>query len=263
MKIIIPMAGLGSRFQNASENNQEYKKPKPLINVKGKPMIEWATGSLPFFDEAGKIFIILKKHNEEHQIEEKLREIYGDTIDVVVLDEVTRGAAETVFKTKHLVDPEEDILISDSDHFFNGQILGEFIKNKTEDVEGIIPVYMATDNTPTHSYSLVHPGTTYIQKTAEKDRELMEAGAFANIGAYYFSKAKHFYDLAEEVIAKNQTFGVPGKGEFYIAPLYQMMIERGHKIQAAHSPEVWFLGTPSELETFLKETTYDVPRFQN
>jgi NDP-sugar pyrophosphorylase family protein len=262
MKIIIPMAGLGSRFQNASETNPEYKKPKPFINVKGKPMVEWATGSLPFFKEHKKIFVILKAHDEEHGVEKKLREIYGNDIDVVILDQPTRGAAETVYKTKHLVDPDEDILISDSDHFFNGSVLGDFIKNKPEDVAGIIPVYVCTDGVPSHSFSLTHPGTSYIQKTAEKDRALMEAGAYANIGAYYFSNAKQFFDLAEELISKNQMFGVPGKGEFYIAPMYQILIERGHKIQAALSPEVWFLGTPGELELFLKENKHDLPSFQ-
>ena len=34
MKIIIPMAGLGSRF-----TEQGYTDPKPFINVNGKPMI--------------------------------------------------------------------------------------------------------------------------------------------------------------------------------------------------------------------------------
>ena len=34
INIVIPMAGLGSRFSKAG-----YEKPKPFIDVNGKPMI--------------------------------------------------------------------------------------------------------------------------------------------------------------------------------------------------------------------------------
>tara|TARA_R110000796_G_scaffold240591_1_gene361737 strand:+ start:7799 stop:7978 length:180 start_codon:yes stop_codon:yes gene_type:complete len=33
--VLIPMAGLGSKFKNAG-----FKNPKPLIDVAGKPMIQ-------------------------------------------------------------------------------------------------------------------------------------------------------------------------------------------------------------------------------
>ncbi len=270
------MAGLGTRFQKEASTNPEYLKPKPFINVKDWPMVRWATGSLPFFKHKevdsnegilatpkDAIFIILKEHNDRHQLEKKLRDIYGDEINVIVLDSVTRGAAETVFKSKHLLNPDEEIIITDSDHFFDGSHLLSSIKNKDKNTAGIIPVFVPfNDGIPKWSYSLITPNTSNIEKVAEKDRVLMEAGAHANIGAYYFSKAKYFLDLAEEVINKNQTFGDPSKGEFYIAPLYQILLDRGHKIEAALIPEVWGLGTPQDLERFLDETSFTYPAYK-
>src|SRR3990167_2198322 len=113
MKIIIPMAGLGTRFQKVADTNPEYKKPKPFIMVKGIPMVRWATGSLPFVEHPGQvvtgelrvtpkdlIFIILKEHDEGHGISSGLREIYGSEITVIVLDDMTRGAAETAYQAK-------------------------------------------------------------------------------------------------------------------------------------------------------------------
>ena len=38
MNIVIPMAGEGSRFQD-----EGYQVPKPLIDIGGRPMIEWVS----------------------------------------------------------------------------------------------------------------------------------------------------------------------------------------------------------------------------
>ena len=41
MNIIIPLGGIGKRFK---DNN--YKLPKPLINVMGKPILYWLLDNL-------------------------------------------------------------------------------------------------------------------------------------------------------------------------------------------------------------------------
>lgn len=274
MKIIIPMAGLGSRFQKAANTNPEYKKPKPFINVKGIPMVRWATGALPFIEHPGQtvdspikftpkdmIFIILKEHDDAHDLEKGLREIYSNDIRVIVLPELTRGASETAYQAKPFMDENEEVIITDSDHYFDGKILEEsIIKNHGTDTAGIIPVFVAVnDGNPKWSYALTEPDGTRILETREKSRELMDAGAYANIGAYYFSKAKYFFEEFEKVEREGKMFGVEGKKEFYIAPLYQEMIESGKRVEACILPEVWGLGTPSDLEYFLLHNTKTNP----
>lgn len=274
MKIIIPMAGLGSRFQKAADTNPEYRKPKPFINVRGYPMVRWATGALPFIEHPGQtvtsalratpsdmIFIILKEHNDTHQLEKGLREIYSDDIRVIILPVLTRGASETAYQAKPYIDDEDEIVITDSDHYFDGSILEEAIlRNRGTDTAGIIPVFTAkNEGIPKWSYALTEVGSNRIVETREKDRALMEAGAYANIGAYYFSKAKHFFEHFERVERENKMFGEEGKKEFYIAPLYQEMIESTKRVEAAILPEVWGLGTPNDLEYFLKENDRQHP----
>lgn len=268
MKIIIPMAGLGSRFQKVADTNPEYKKPKPFISVRGVPMVRWATGSLPFVEHPGQtvssplrvtmsdlIFVILKAHDQEHQLEAGLREIYSDAIRVIKVPALTRGASETAYQAKPFVDADEDVLITDSDHFFDGRFLEEAIlASKGTETAGLIPVFVPpADNIPRWSYSLVQEGTTDILKVGEKDRALMEAGAYANIGAYYFSKARHFFDQFEKVERENKMFGEEGKREFYVAPLYQELLDEGKALRAAVLPQVWGLGTPADLERFLAD----------
>ncbi len=272
MKIIVPMAGLGTRFQKVAHLNEEYRKPKPFIMVHNHPMVRWATGSLPFIHHAGQeeqeyhwvkpndlVFIILKAHDTEYHIADGLRDIYSNKIHIITLPEVTRGAAETAFQAKTFVGENEEVLITDSDHHFNGVPLMKLIIERHPETAGIIPVFRArNEGIPKWSYSLMDHNSSFVKKVAEKDRTLMESGAHANIGAYYFSKSKYFFDEAEDVIKNNRRSGDPQKGEFYIAPLYQNLIEKGHKIQAVEIPEVWGLGTPEDLDFFLKNSGVNV-----
>lgn len=262
MKIIVPMAGLGSRFQAKADTNPEYRKPKPFIFIKGKPMIQWALESLPFADLPHRpantklvvspkdfVFICRQDHQDEFKIGDKLREIFTDAINIVFLEKITRGAAETVLKAKEYIDSDEDIIVSDSDHYFDGKYLYEKISDKDTETMGIIPVFRPPDNDPKWSFALVEKDDV-ITAVGEKDKELAAKGAYANIGGYYFTQGKIYVAEVEEMIRKNDMYGDEGKKEFYVAPVYDRLIKKGMKIVAAITPQVWGLGTPKDLEFF-------------
>jgi NDP-sugar pyrophosphorylase family protein len=59
MKILIPMAGEGSRFAK-----EGYTFPKPLIDVNGKPMIQVVVENLDF--DATYIFLVRKEHLQKY-----------------------------------------------------------------------------------------------------------------------------------------------------------------------------------------------------
>ena len=65
MNVLIPMAGAGSRFEKAG-----YTFPKPLIDVRGKPMIQWVVDNLNV--EAKYIFIVQRSHFEKYNLKETL-----------------------------------------------------------------------------------------------------------------------------------------------------------------------------------------------
>lgn len=265
MKIVIPMAGRGSRFLDVSDLNPEYKKPKPLITIKDKPMVLWAVESLPFVDLSHRpaktktkvlpkelIFICRSDHHRDFQIADQLRKIFGKEIKIILIDKITRGATETVLKAKGYINTDEDMIVSDSDHFFDGSFLYKKIIKKDKETMGIIPVWVPPDNEPKWSYALVKKGDNIVA-VGEKDRKLMEMGALANIGGYYFSSGNLFVKEAKEAIRENDLTGDEGKKEFYIAPIYQRLINKGHKIIAAVTPRVWGLGTPKDVEYFTKK----------
>ena len=71
INIVIPMAGLGSRFAIA-----RYEKPKPFIDVLGIPMIQRVMMNLEL-EDSRFILIARKEHLEkEKEIVNKIQEIY-------------------------------------------------------------------------------------------------------------------------------------------------------------------------------------------
>ena len=59
INIVIPMAGKGSRFAKSG-----YEKPKPFIDVNGKPMIVRVLENLSYLD-ARYILIARREHIEK------------------------------------------------------------------------------------------------------------------------------------------------------------------------------------------------------
>lgn len=112
MEIIVPAAGLSSRFPNM--------KPKYLLaDYKKNIMLESAIGQY-----LGKYSItigILKEHADRYDAIAQIQSYLGDKVNIVVLDELTRGPAETVYQIiqKANIDKDSPILIKDCDSFFN------------------------------------------------------------------------------------------------------------------------------------------------
>ncbi len=247
------MAGKGSRFLDAADSNPEYKKPKPLINVKGKPMIVWAIQSLAKFQPQSSdlIFICRQDQEDQFRISKSLKQLFNNQIKIVFIDQITRGAAETVLRAKQYINTDEDIIVSDSDHYFDGSFLYDKVSSKDSETQGVIPVFRPPDKDPRWSFSLVEEGDV-ITAVGEKDKELAKKGALANIGGYYSTHGNVFVREVEEAIAENDLTGDEGKKEFYVAPIYQRLINKGMKIVAAITPKVWGLGTPKDVEYFEK-----------
>jgi len=74
----------------------------------------------------------------------------------------------------------------------------------------------------------------------------------ASTGIYYFSDGKQLCELADAMIAADERT----RGEFYVIPVYQKLINRGEKITLSFATEMWDMGTPEakeKFETYLRE----------
>ena len=95
MNVLIPMAGAGSRFESAG-----YTFPKPLIEVRGKPMIQLVTENLNI--DAKHIYVVQKDHYEKYSLKHLLN-LLSPGCDIVQVDGVTEGAACTTLLAKKYI----------------------------------------------------------------------------------------------------------------------------------------------------------------
>jgi dTDP-glucose pyrophosphorylase len=236
MNIVIPMAGRGSRFQVAG-----YSLPKPLIDVMGKPMIEVVVDNIGL--KGHYIFLVLAEHEEQYKVTEKLHCICGKNATTVILvDQVTQGAACTVLLAKDEIDNKKPLFIANSDQWMDWSPahFKRYMKEKKAD--GGILTFLADD--PKWSFAKVDYLTNRVLEVAEKK----VISNVATVGAYYFAKGSEFVAAAEDMIAKDMRVN----GEFYVCPVYNQMIAAGKTILNYPIPEMWGLGTPADLTRYLE-----------
>ncbi len=100
MNVLIPMAGAGTRFAQAG-----YTFPKPLIDVKGKPMIQAVVDNLNI--DARHIFIVQQEHYDRYHLDHLLRLIARGNCDIVKVEGITEGAACTTLLAKQYIDNDD------------------------------------------------------------------------------------------------------------------------------------------------------------
>ena len=146
MKILIPMAGEGSRFAK-----EGYTFPKPLIDVNGKPMIQAVVENLDF--DAEYIFLVRKEHIKKYDgIVETLKRITNGNSICVEVEELTEGAACTALLAKEYIDNDEDLLIANSD-----QII-EYEKQNFLSLKNLTSV-----DSVVFTFNAVHPKWSFIK----------------------------------------------------------------------------------------------------
>ena len=136
INVVIPMAGRGSRFANAG-----YTFPKPLIDVRNKPMIQVVVDNLAL--DANYIFIVQKSHRDTYNLDTMLRLIAPDCT-IIEVDGVTEGAACTALLAKAHIDNDNPLFFANSDQYVKWDSKEFFYKMSETNVDGGIPVFKST-----------------------------------------------------------------------------------------------------------------------
>ena len=244
MNVLIPMAGRGSRFAKDG-----YTFPKPLIEVNGKPMIEVVVDNINI--EANHIFIVQKEHYEKYNLEETLSRVY-ENCKIVQIDEMTDGAACTTLLAREFIDNDEPLLIANSDQFVEWDS-NEFMYSMVGDnTDGGILTFPSKH--PKWSYAKLDEDG-YVTRVEEK-KPISDK---ATVGIYYWTKGSDYVKYADKMIEEDKKVN----GEFYVCPVYNEAIEDDKKIKIFDIPRMWGLGTPEDLDYFLKyygrDRDVDVP----
>lgn len=233
MKVLIPMAGAGSRFQKAG-----YTFPKPLIEVNGNPMIQTVVENLNI--DAEYIFVVQKSHYEEYHLKALLN-LLVPGCKIVQTDGMTDGAACTALLAKEFIDNDEPLLFSNSDQFLEWDSNTFLYSMMADEVDGGMATFQATH--PKWSFAKLGPDG-FVERVAEKE----PISNIASTGIYYWKKGSDFVKYAEQMIEKD----VRVNGEFYVCPVFNEAIADGKKIKTFDIDKMWGLGTPEDLKYFLE-----------
>ena len=232
MNIVIPMAGAGSRFQEAG-----YTFPKPLIEVNGQPMIQTVVSNLNI--DGTYIFLVQKAHYDKYNLK-NLLEVISPNCKIIQVDGLTEGAACTVLQATELINNDEPLIIANSDQYIKWNSFETISYFNHDDSDGGILTFESLH--PKHSFAKVD-GNGIVKEVAEKKPISNDA----TVGIYHWKSGSEFVRYAEQMIKKN----IRTNNEFYVCPVYNEAIADGKKIKISQVDKMWSMGTPEELNNFL------------
>ena len=233
LNILIPMAGAGSRFQQAG-----YTFPKPLIEVNGKPMIQVVVDNLNI--DANYIYVVQKSHREKYNLDTMLN-LITPGCKIIEVNELTEGAACTALLAKDYINSDSPLFFANSDQFVEWDSNEFMYKMQESDCDGGIVTFKATH--PKWSFASIDDNG-FVTEVAEKN----PISDNATVGFYYWKHGSDFVKYAEQMIERN----IRVNNEFYVCPVYNQAIEDCKKIRIFESGKMWGLGTPEDLNFYLE-----------
>jgi dTDP-glucose pyrophosphorylase len=239
LNIVVPMAGRGSRFREAG-----YELPKPLIPIRGVPMIGVVIENIRPRREHRFVFVCQREHLDHYDVPELLCRL-APGCRIVPVSGITEGAACTVLLARELIDNDQPLMIANSDQYVTADIDDYLDEMDRQGADGLIMTMQADD--PKWSFvRFAYDGS--VQEVVEKQVVSNEA----TVGIYNYRRGRDFVSAADAMIQQDLRVN----DEFYVAPAYNEMIRHGARIVARNIGGVgqgmYGLGTPADLERFLK-----------
>ena len=223
MKAVIPLAGLGTRLRP-----QTYTRPKPLVNLAGKPLLGHILERLESLALEEVIFITGYLGS---QIEEYVRSTYTFPARFVEQEE-QRGQSDAIRLAAEWIAGPTFVVFADT--IFETDI------GRLDRVESDGLLYVKEVADPRRFGVAVLDGP-YIARLVEKPKE--PVSNLATVGLYYFREGEALTSAIDEQVAR----GAPRGNEYFIADAIQIMIDRGAKLET-EPMEVWLdCGTPDAL----------------
>jgi len=233
LNVLIPMAGAGSRFEQAG-----YTFPKPLIEVKGKPMIQVVVENLNL--DANYIYVVQKAHREKYNLDTLLN-LLTPGCKIVETEGLTEGAACTALLAKEFIDNDAPLFFANSDQFVEWNSNEFMYKMQETDADGGIVTFTATH--PKWSFAKID-SNGLVTEVAEKN----PISDIATVGYYYWKNGSDFVKYAEQMVEKN----IRVNNEFYVCPVFNEAIQDCKQIRTFNTAGMWGLGTPEDLKYYLE-----------
>lgn len=203
INVVVPLAA------NLFFDSTEYYYPKPLIEVRGTPIIQLVVDSLKTLPSPRRFIIILnRKDDAKFHLRDTFRLVTENQCEFVFLDGQSKGAACSVLMAIAHLEGQNPLVIANGDQVFNVQlskVIDDFQKRQLE--AGVI------------CFDSVHPRWSYVRLNEEslviEAAEKRPLTRHAIAGFYYFAEGDQFLRLAMRHVEK----GAEVNGQFYVAPI--------------------------------------------
>jgi len=224
IQIIIPAAGRGTRFIG-----EKHIQPKPMISWDGKTMLDHVVNNLN--GPLNKFFIVKRKEHSFNLTENS---------NVLEIDYTTDGPATTVNLMRDQIEMDRELIVTNCD-----QIIKDWDQHKfltfAQDYDAVLGCFISSSNK--NSYAKLNEHNCVV--------EVKEKQVISNIatnGLHYWKKARYFFESYDRMVENNDKTN----GEYYVAPSFNYMIDRGLKTGVYMFNFHFPIGTPEDLENYLK-----------
>ena len=231
MKVIIPLAGFGTRLRP-----QTYTKPKPMINVAGKPVLGHLLDKIAGLDIDEYIFIVGYLGD---QVEDYVNAEYHLPARFVEQKEML-GQAHAIWLAREYLDDGPAFVI-----FVDTLFETDLSVLKAPTVDAVIFVKEVEDPRPFGVVTLDKDQfiTRFVEKPTTMENRL------AVIGLYYFKNGNSLIKAIMELMDRK----IMIKNEYFLADAMHLMVQAGQKFRTA-PVSVWLdCGRP---ETILETHRY-------
>lgn len=203
IQLVIPMAGLGSRFKDAG-----YEIPKPLLPIHGEEMYKVVLENL-MSPEVSKVVLITPKRFNFGPLADGLSKSLGVETVVIEVDSITEGAAISVSLSRNYLDENLPIVTANSDQYVDFEAREFYLELLTQEEIGL--VLTMQDSDPKWSFAKVGNSGRIVEIQEKKP-----ISSNATVGIYGFKRAGDLFEAIDKMVqADDRT-----NGEFYVAPAY-------------------------------------------
>lgn len=217
VNILIPSMGKSIFFEDSFF-------PKPLIEIKGKTMLEMVMENYACIDPKRYIFVFDDRDCNEFHLD-KSAKILSPLSAIIRLKNQTKGALCTCLMAVDYINNNTPLIIANSDQIIDidyKHVIKHFEDEKAD--AGII------------TFPSIHPRWSYARKQGKEVIEVAEKRPLSKdaiAGFYYYKKGSDFIESAKKAIIKDNSLN----GKFYISASINEMILMCRKISYYEIPK--------------------------